>query len=119
MTDEEPWIASFLAGLADLADLQRQRRAWVLQDGTLVADPAELVSQVFDDSAVGDELDAGRAVFSPSADARLRELDALIDVVDLALLGPRAALLADPRWTNVTRAAGRALTEVRTALGRH
>lgn len=118
MTDEAPWIAHFLEDLGALADLQLQRRAWVLKDGTPFLSPTELVCAVFDDSAVGDELDAGREVFSPSADACLRELDGLVDLVDLDLLGPPANLLADPRWTKVTRAAGRALTEVRTALGR-
>ena len=75
----------------------------------LCPDPVELICQLFDDTGVLEELDAGQ-VFSLKCDAYLRKLHRMTSVVDVEQ-HPRC-LFEDPIWKEIVATAKTALVEI-------
>ncbi len=96
--------------LAELADAEYQRQLWTgaLEDqmGSLV----EAHCALFDDSALGKELDLGRPVFGEPVDAALVDLGVLLRKID-DRRSP-ADILADPRLEEVRALAASILFEI-------
>lgn len=101
--------------LRELADAEFQERVWVRGEGPEVSSFSELVSQLFDDTTLGDRLESGETVFGRDADAVLNELSLLLDCFD-ANIDPDA-LLRHPRWTTVRQVAARAVELIEKGEG--
>jgi hypothetical protein len=72
--------------------------------------PEELVCQLFDDSGLGDMLEAGEVFFSPECDALLEELGRKVD--DVRFDQPVSSLLEDPAWREIGLLAKVALLKI-------
>lgn len=59
----EAWLDGFTESLSDAADLDKQKEAWVEVKRVELPSPVELLCQIFDDSGVGDLLDAQCSIF--------------------------------------------------------
>ena len=92
-----PWQQGFIDSLAAASDLLAQQRAWVQRSGPFFPDPAELICQVFDDSAILEMIQAGTA-FSPTTNARILRLSELADAIDTTCDRPFAKLWASQAW---------------------
>jgi len=95
--------------LQELSDEELQRRRWTASEGE-VSSLTEAVEQLYDDSALILELEAGRVVYSPRIDDMLRELDMLLKKVDD--MRPTEDVLQDPRMATVRQRAGTILREI-------
>jgi len=95
--------------LQELADEELQRRRWA-EPGGEVSSLSEAVEQLYDDSALILELEAGREVYSPQIDDMLRELDVLLKKLNTPR--PVEEILRDPRMATVRRRAGVILREI-------
>ena len=95
--------------LRDLSDLNLQRRAWLAGDDRTLPSPTELICQLFDDTGLDEELEAGQ-VFSPKCDAFLRNLSRKCWDIDVDR-SPRL-LLEDSNWHDVANTASVALLEI-------
>jgi hypothetical protein len=109
----EPWHATFIQSLQELADLQAQTRAWVGGAAPEFPSPTELVCQVFDDSGILELLARG-PVFSPETDACLLEVSRRVDEVDLEQ--PPQDLVRNAAWLCVVHAAADALRAASAVL---
>lgn len=61
---QDPWHDYLVDSLEHATDLDSQRTAW--DDRTLIElpiNPGELMCQIFDDTGIGDLVDAGRPIF--------------------------------------------------------
>ena len=94
--------------LRQLADRSFQERVWVRGEGPEVSSYVEMVCQLFDDTGVGELLDAGGAAKALGAEAsqELAKLSGLLDGFPPGL--DPASLLRSPAWTDVLRTAARA-----------
>lgn len=110
----EPWLDSFAESLRDAADLNGQKEAWVERKRVDFPSPVELLCQIFDDSGVGDLLDAQRCVFSTTTDAALRKLAKQAARLDLDQ-EPKQ-LVASEAWIEFALEASRVLDLVRADL---
>ena len=99
-----------ISRLRDLANARLQEEIWVEAKAGGPTSPAELVSQLFDDTALDEYLRGASdsLVFSPAVDALLREISEMLDKLDLAV-SPKL-LLREPQWLEVQRKAAMALT---------
>lgn len=106
------WLGHELVrdGLIELADETYQRRVWTAGQGPEVGSLTEAVSRLFDDSALGDALDAGREVYGAHVDGMLRELAALLEGIDDQRRPEE--ILQDPRLDQVRRRAASILDEL-------
>lgn len=93
--------------LVELADEDVQRRRWTATMGLEVGSFTEAVSQLLDDSGLGDALDSGREVYGAQTDELLAELADSLTRID----GSRSPqiVLADKRMDEVRRLAAGAL----------
>lgn len=101
------WQETVVACLRELSDTKQQKRSWIDKDRACFPSPEELVCQLFDDSGLGDLLEAGDVAFSPECDALLGELGRKID--DVRLDQPVASLIEDRAWREVRSLAKEAL----------
>lgn len=108
----EGWHDNFLVALATAADIETQKTAWLEQRGYLPC-PAELLCQLFDDSAIDDLLERGD-VFSPTTDQTLRELSELAGRIDAT--EPPQRLLRSREWVRFVTVAARALEMARVDM---
>lgn len=94
--------------LRELSDPEFQERVWLRGEGPEVSSPAELISQLYDDTALGELLDTSETepVFSRDADTILIELSLLLDEIDPYM--DIAELLHHPKWAKVRALAARA-----------
>ena len=95
--------------LAELADAPFQQRVWLAGTGPEVGSVVETMSQLFDDSGLGDAIDAGgEVVFSVEVDELLTALE--IEVRSLASgARPPSEILADVRLPKIRALAAEAL----------
>jgi len=87
--------------LEEWASENEQRRLWLSDgaNGAEVSSFTEACEGLLTDTGFGDELDRGRLVFDPSADAMLKKLRALMSVID-ADRAPHQ-IIADPQMHEV------------------
>ena len=79
--------------LAGIADARFQEAAWTSTAGPIVSSLQEDISQLFDDTGLGSDLDKGALVFTAEIDDQLRALDrALAKLSEIA--GPVEDILA-------------------------
>jgi len=99
-----------IQALCELADEELQRRLWRSsgEGGAEVSSFSECVSQLFDDSGLGVELDRGHLVFGEELDGRLRSLSVTLHKVND--LRPPDDVIADPLLAEV-RAVARLLAQ--------
>lgn len=105
------WRSFLIEVLAELAGCEAEWEKWIKSGEAELVDPVELACQLFDDSGLGDMLEAG-PVFGESIDGRFRRLGEALDAVD-SERGPEG-LLGSPEWREVARLArelGAALSE--------
>ena len=103
------WQQTVVDCLRELSDTEQQKRSWLDKDGTEFPSPEEIVCQLFDDSGLGDMLEAGEA-FSPECDALLGELRR--KVAGMRLDQPVSALLEDHAWREIGSMAKAALRKI-------
>ncbi|MCX5742961.1 MAG: hypothetical protein NT062_10745 [Proteobacteria bacterium] len=108
----ESWQRMVVDCLRDLSDAALQNRLWGDSEPKQPS-PTEIVNQLFDDSGLGDLLDAG-PVFSPEADLILKGLSLHIDSIDFDQ--SIEDLLADERWIGARQLAATALRAVDAVL---
>lgn len=113
---EGPWQANFIKTLWEAASPEIQRQAWLEGGIPGFPDPGELICQLFDDSAIDDQLLVGSTIFSESTDAQLRRLSELASKVEIA--EPPLRLLASDSWQKFVLEAGQTLEMVMRDLGR-
>lgn len=94
--------------LRDVANARLQQETWIHGRPGGPASPSELVSQLFDDTALGDYLDRGQPVFSPRVDSVLRSMSERVETMDLWTSPAR--LLEDPRWLELQQKAAEAVS---------
>ncbi len=101
----EAILARVREGLEELSDPEFQERVWVRGEGAEVSSPVETISQLFDDSGLGDLLAESKSepVISATVDGLLTRLSSLVDQVDLG--GEPAQVLRAPEWVEVRRTA--------------
>jgi hypothetical protein len=94
--------------LRDLADRELQEQAWIRGQPGGPASPSELVSQLFDDTALSEYLRkrGDRVVFSNPIDALLVAISELIDQLDLEMSA--SLLLRKRQWQQVQEKAAEA-----------
>jgi hypothetical protein len=94
--------------LKELADAEFQQRAWLGKIPNIVSSYEEVVCGLFDDSGLGDALEAEELypVFDPDTDAVLRRLSA--EVLKIRSQDPRL-ILNDPQLVNIRGLAERSL----------
>jgi hypothetical protein len=103
------WQRDVVDRLRELSNADKQEQAWVNKiDGSLPS-PTELVCMLFDDTGIQEEMESGVA-FSPRADALLRQLDQMLDPVDVEI--PPSELLASDAWKQVRLVAQEALSAI-------
>jgi len=110
--DKAKWLGPFLDSLGQLADLDRQKRAWIAGGPEHFPAPTELICQIFDDSGVQESLDSGTA-FSEEADILLRQLGEIVAHLDMSR-GPEI-LIRDPNWLRAVDLARSILAAISTA----
>lgn len=95
--------------LRDLANHDLQERTWVHGQVGGPASASELVSQLFDDTALDQYLSqsSGQPIFSNEIDALLIALSERIDKVDLDVSA--TSLLASAEWQKVQQEAAEAV----------
>jgi hypothetical protein len=106
------WIGHDLIreALTELADADYQRRVWTATSGPEVGSFSEAISRLYDDSGLGDALDADREVYGPELDGMLRSLATAIDGIDGRR--PPAELIEDPHLVSVRRQAASILRRI-------
>lgn len=104
------WQETVVACLRELSDTEQQKRSWLDKDRAGFPSPEELVCQLFDDSGLGDMLEAGDVAFSPECDALLGELGRKID--DVRLDQPVGSLIEDRAWREIGSMAKAALRRI-------
>ncbi len=105
------WVYRHLVkeALAELADATFQRRVWLGTGSADVGSLVEAMSQLFDDSGLGDALDKGeRSIFGRETDAALVALEAKLKRLAAGSAAP-AEILADDRLAEIRDAARDAL----------
>lgn len=90
--------------LHHLADIAWQERVWVHGEGKESSSLPELISQLFDDTALDDCLDAHKIALSPKIDAHLRELGRMLTHVDQE--ADVAMTIKSPLWQQIVELAG-------------
>jgi hypothetical protein len=113
--DDETWRVHFIQALTELSNIEQQRQDWLSRSPPEGLCPTELVCSVFDDSAI-DELMKIEVVFSPEADAVLKQMSKLTNTVDVEQ--PLQALLRDERWVRLTQLAGEAIRAIQRGTDR-
>ena len=107
-------FATLRSCLRELADPDFQQRVWVRGEGTEESGPSEVVSQLFDDTGLGDLLERSkRPVVSKEADPVLRELGSRIEKVDLRT--DVRELLDQQQWRRIRALAAKAAILVDSA----
>ena len=109
-------LARVLEALADLGDIEMQRRLWVHGSSTEMSDLNEVVSMLYDDSGLGDALLRRRQIFSIVIDDDLRRLDRHLRPYvakwrDLSA-AERALEIESENWSRLRVEAQRLLSEV-------
>jgi hypothetical protein len=107
---DEIWRVNLIHNLTELSSLEQQRQNWIFKSTPFSVSPTELICSVFDDSSILELMEVG-TVFSPEADAILKELSGVADAVDVEQ--PPEALLRDESWLRLTRVAGEAVRAIR------
>ena len=99
--------------LTDLADERFQDRNWSSGASEPTGSLADTVTQLFDDSGLGDALgaDSGEPAYSASADVALRAVGEQTDRL-IARDLPPVELLADPDLAALRQTAAEALFEI-------
>lgn len=101
--------------LRELADRDFQERVWLRGQGNEVSTPSELVSQLYDDTGLGDLLDDSKIAITPQADRLLAELRRVLHQFDL--YSGAEALLAEPEWLRVHELATQVMSVVAEERG--
>lgn len=102
-------------GLAELADVEFQKRLWLGLEPGLISSPIECWMAIFEDSGLAAALEAGDAYGEP-VDGILRDL--YVITVDLDLDRSIDQLESDERFTGSRRLAAEALAGLKDrALG--
>lgn len=105
------WIERHLVkeALAELADASFQQRVWLAEAGPEVGSVVEATSQLFDDSGLGDAIDAGdELVFAAEVDELLGALEVKLRPLTSGARSP-SEILADERMLDVRALAAEAL----------
>ncbi|MFC5503188.1 hypothetical protein ACFPJ4_13145 [Lysinimonas soli] len=110
----EPNRRLILECLQELADERFQVEVWAGLDPARMSSFVECCEGLFDDSGLGDALDAGD-VFGPELDRALTDLNAQLSTVDE--YASIQELLANPRLTAARDMAAAILTRWETDLG--
>lgn len=97
--------------LQDLASYNFQKTAWLASSGPIVSSFSEDYCKLFDDTGLGDALDAGQIVFNNMTDRVLRDLDATLRKIN-ANRSPQE-ILDDPLMQVVREKAAEALRLIR------
>lgn len=108
------WVERHLVreALAELADASFQQRVWLAQGGPEVGSVVEAMSQLLDDSGLGDAIDAGgEPVFSAEVDELLAALEVKLRPLASGSRSP-SEILADPRLLDVRTLAAEALFRI-------
>jgi len=94
--------------LRELADIDFQERVWIKGEGPEVSSYPELVSQLYDDTSLGDLLERGEGepVFSSETDSLLQQLSTILD--DTEAHASTADVLRTPQWAKIRSLALRA-----------
>ncbi|MCP4658339.1 MAG: hypothetical protein GY856_23240 [bacterium] len=102
--------------LRELGDPTFQERVWLRGEGPEVSSYQELVSQLYDDTTLGDLLEDtdGGQVFSPEADLLLHELSNALDRMTPAM--GLEAMLQHPKWERIRELAARAASFVEASM---
>ncbi|MGE0229579.1 MAG: hypothetical protein AB7U23_13835 [Dehalococcoidia bacterium] len=108
------WKILAIEVLRDIADPVAQQAAWIDDTGPRVSEPIELACQLFDDTGLGDRLDAG-PVYAPRCDEILRQLGAAFQA--LRYDQPIDELTASSEWGAIVGLAQRALRCIESGRG--
>jgi hypothetical protein len=104
-------VRMILSSLDELADQDHQRRVWIAGGSSEQSSFVECFSVLYDDSGLGDALDANKVVFGEAVDGRLRELAATLSGVD-ARRGA-AEIIDDPTFEDIRTFARRTAQMIR------
>jgi len=104
------WIERHLVkeALAELADAAFQQRVWLAEAGPEIGSVIEAMSQLLDDSGLGDAIDGGGVVFTTEVDELLRDLEVELRPLVSGARSP-SDILADERMPVVRTLAANAL----------
>lgn len=97
--------------LRELADALRQRELWMSSGEPEVSSLTECTSLLWDDSGLGDALEAGEVVYSPDIDAQFDALSVALEELDGSR--PPREILDDPALAQVRGIASRLLVSLR------
>lgn len=113
------WLEPHLIkeALAELADSIYQKRVWTGLVAGQASSPVEAIARLFDDSGLGDTLDAGESAFDEPTDQMLRKLERALKPLE-AVATDVDAFLEDRRLPWVREAAAAALFEIVRAEAR-
>ena len=102
--------------LKELSDKELQEHEWLYDDGDSSAEFVEVVCQLFDDSGLGDYLDAksGDIILSKDLDIIMRELDSILRAID-SKIGAKN-ILTHPNWSKVLGLSSQALTLIQELI---
>jgi hypothetical protein len=103
--------------LDELADLEFQQRVWVRGEGPEVSSYVEVTCQLFDDTGLGDLLDAGSApqILGLAATEELLRLSQLVDAVPSGI--DDESLLRLPTWWEIVQTARKARGLLASSMG--
>ncbi len=106
------YVSNLIECLKELSDAEFQRRVWVEGSGPEVSSLEELVSQLFDDTGLGDSIESETIAKELGDDAAsaLLELDSAINTLDQTL--PADRLIEHPTMVRVRRLAADALSKL-------
>jgi hypothetical protein len=102
---------TILSALDELGDINYQRRVWIAGHSSEMSSFIECFSILYDDSALGDALDAGRVVFDESIDEKLRTLDTTLSRVNT--LRSASEIIDDPDFEDIRISARRIAQMIR------
>lgn len=102
--------------LYELSDIEFQRRVWIRAEGYEESSITELISQLFDDTGLGDSLEksGNGTVFSSKIDSILTELSHLIDKIDFNI--DIELLLNHSSWTEIRYLAAKAAQLIKSSI---
>jgi hypothetical protein len=106
---QEAWKRNLIDSLKCAADIESQRVAWLSDSKEYFPMPDELVSQLFDDSAL-DVMMKQEAIFTAVTRSYLQNMSDLVDQIDLNM--NYSDLLVSPEWQKFVTMAKHALESV-------
>lgn len=101
--------------LRELADYEFQKRTWLASTGPEVSSFSELISQLYDDTGLGDALEGADLIFDARIDGILREIDKAASHVNQRL--PASQLLEEPSMKVIRRLATEAIEGLESKKG--